>query len=105
MGHAYRLDLRQIKLCIQLCQHFRQGGRVMEQRIALTQSQLTLLYGQKTLFGTNNLSGRIKNRQRGCIVTGINAQRIAAHSASGSCGCAASSPCSRATAPSRPLMN
>ena len=75
--------------------------RVVKKGVALAQPKLALLHRKKTLFCANNLSGCIKDSQRGCIIAGVDAQRIAAHSCSGS----ASRPCSRATVPSRPLTN
>ena len=77
------------------------GDCVMKKGVALAQAQLALLHRKETLFCANNLSGCIKDGQRGCIIAGVDAQRIAAHSCSGS----ASRPCSRATVPSRPLTN
>ena len=99
--HAHGADLRQIEFAAQLCHHRRQSRRVMKQRIALAQAKLALLDRKKTLFCANNLSGCIKDGQRGCIVAGVDAQRITAHS----CSDSASRPCSRATVPSRPLTN
>ena len=75
--------------------------RVVKKGVALAQPKLALLHRKETLFCANNLSGCIKDSQRGCIIAGVDAQRIAAHSCSGS----ASRPCSRATVPSRPLTN
>ena len=75
--------------------------RVVKKGVALAQAKLALLHRKETLFCANNLSGCIKDSQRGCIIAGVDAQRIAAHSCSGS----ASRPCSRATVPSRPLTN
>ena len=71
---------------------------MVEQRIALAQPQLPRLDRQKLFAIANNLSGiRVKHGQRGCVITGIYAQ--GQHDASGS------APCSRATAPSKPLTN
>ena len=75
--------------------------RVVKKGVALAQPKLALLHRKETLFCANNLSGCIKDGQRGCIVAGVDAQRIAAHS----CSDSASRPCSRATVPSRPLTN
>ena len=99
--HTYGADLGQVKLAAQFCQHLGQGDCVMKKGVALAQAQLALLHRKETLFCANNLSGCIKDGQRGCIIAGVDAQRIAAHSCSGS----ASRPCSRATVPSRPLTN
>ena len=105
LGDAHSRDLRQVELPAQFLQHFGQGGGVVEQRIALTQAELPLLDREKPLLCANNLSGCIKNRQRGCIVACVDAQCIAAHSVSDAASSAVSSPCSRATVPSRPLTN
>ena len=75
---------------------------MVEERITLPQAQLALLDRQKTFLCANNLSGCVKNRQRGCIVACVDAQRIVAHCSSDSTG-SVSRPCSRATAPSRPF--
>ena len=99
--HTYGSDFGQIEFTAQFCQHLGQGDCVMKKGVALAQAQLALLHRKETLFCANNLSGCIKDGQRGCIIAGVDAQRIAAHSCSGS----ASRPCSRATVPSRPLTN
>ena len=99
--HAYGTDFGQIEFTAQFFQHLRQSGCVVKKGVALAQPKLALLHRKETLFCANNLSGCIKDSQRGCIIAGVDAQRIAAHSCSGS----ASRPCSRATVPSRPLTN
>ena len=105
LGDAHRCDLGQIKLMTKLFQHFRECYRVVEQRITLAQPKLALLDREKPLLCANNLSGCIKNGQRGCIVACVDSKCVTAHSSSDSIASAASSPFSRATAPSRPLTN
>ena len=101
-GNADGGDLGQISLAGKFGQHLRQGRRVVEKGVALAQPELPLFDGQKLFAIANNLSGVcVKHCQRGCVIAGVDAQRIAAHSCSGS----ASRPCSRATVPSRPLTN
>ena len=96
-GYADSFDLRQVHLLAQFCQHFRQGGGMVEQRIALAQAQLTLPHGQEAFAIANNLSGVcVKHGQRGCVIACIDAQR--SHSSAGLS-------CARATVPSRPLTN
>ena len=104
LGNAHRRDLGQIKLSAKLLQHLGQSRGMVEERITLPQAQLALLDRQKTFLCANNLSGCVKNRQRGCIVACVDAQRIVAHCSSDSTG-SVSRPCSRATAPSRPFTN
>ena len=97
-GHANGPDLRQVGPCAQLRQHGGQGCRVVEQRVALPQTELPFLDGQKFFAIANNLSGVcVKHCQRGCVIAGVDAQRQ--HWGSGV------SPRSRATAPNRPLTN
>ena len=105
LRNAHRRDLRQVELPAQFLQHFGQSGGVVEQRIALAEAQLALLDRKKPFLCTNNLSGCVKNCQRGCIIACVDAQCIAAHGSSDAASSAVSKPCSRATVPSRPLTN
>ena len=77
---------------------------IMALGLEYAQAQLARLDRQKTFLCANNLSGCVKNRQRGCIVACVDAQRIVAHCSSDSTG-SVPRPCSRATAPSRPFTN
>ena len=84
LGDTHSVDAGQIKLLRKLVQHFRQCCGVVEQCIALPQAQLPGFDRKKPLFCTNNLSGCIKNCQRGCIVACIDPERITAHCSAGS---------------------
>ena len=105
LGYTHGFDLCQVELLCKLLQHLRQGRRVVEQRIALPQTKLARLDRQKALLCTNNLSGCVKHRQRGCIVARVDPKRITAHCSADSAAASSFRPWSRATAPSRPFTN